>query len=186
VVAAVDSPKALVLEDHSNSREVSFAKLSASIIYQSRLTLKQMENRVVKIDFADFSSLRGDRDVLAAFDVGFVVMHEMAHGALDLRDAASAAEEPGECESYINRIRRELNLPERLMYRARIVLSSKELEITDRKVELSFARSITKNGQSKTEHSYLRWNLAAVGGKTLPEADLSETRERVKVTTGME
>lgn len=186
VMAAVDSAKALVLEDHSYSRDVSFAKLSAPVIFQSRLTMAQMENRAIHIDFSDFTSLQGERDVLAAFDIGFVVLHEMAHGALNLRDASSAAEEPGECENYINRIRRELNLPERLVYHARPRLGSSGLEMTDRRVELSFARSVNKNGKSTTEESYLRWNLAVVGGRNIPEAELAIPKERVKAITLVE
>lgn len=186
VAAAVDGVKALVLEDHSYSRQVSFAKLSASIIYQNRRTGQQLEVRTVKIDFADFSNLQGERELLAAFDVGFVVLHELAHGALGLRDAASAEAEPGDCENYINRIRRELDLPERLRYRAQRKLATVGPDLSDRWAELSFVRVVSKGGKHKIERSYLRWNLAVVGDSIGAHTIESPASERVKTVAGIQ
>jgi hypothetical protein len=65
LIAAVDGTKSFVLEDHSPSRRVSFARLAASVIYRSWATGQQVEMQSVLLDFRDFGALRGEQDVLA-------------------------------------------------------------------------------------------------------------------------
>jgi hypothetical protein len=186
VVAAVDGAKAFVLEDHHSSRQVSFAKLESAVVYQNMRTGQRMETRALLLDFSDFTNLRGERDVLAAFDVGFVVLHELAHGALGLSDAASPEDEPGDCETYINRVRRDLGLPERLRYAARHNVVSAGAELRDRRAELFFARTVKKDGKSRLEYRYLSWSMAEVGESQAPRAAETAERERAKTTAGIQ
>jgi hypothetical protein len=117
--AAVDSNRSIDLECHNHSASVAFARLERATVYQSRATGKTIEVYPLELDFSDFAKLRGDKRVIAAFDIGFVLMHELGHAIFGLRDPVNEAEGPGECEDFINRIRRELNLPERQNYIAR-------------------------------------------------------------------
>jgi hypothetical protein len=187
VAAAVDGLKAFVLEDHHASRQVSFARLAAPVIYQSRATGQRVERQSVLLDFGDFKGLRGDKDVLAAFDVGFAVLHELAHGALNLSDAASPADEPGDCETYVNRVRRDLGLPERMRYQAQARVSTGSFGLNDYRSELPFARRVSKGGKSKIQHRYLTWSTAAVGGSPAPRpADPAARQEKAKALAGVQ
>jgi hypothetical protein len=164
LIAAVEGPRAFELESHHHSDAVAFARLGSSVLYHSQLTQARIDVFPLKVDFYDFSQLRGDREVIAAFDVGFAILHELAHGALRLRDAQEGGDELGACEQYINRIRRELGLPERQQYYAQ--LRSRTFAIAGRLIkqaELPFARLTNKKGQTKTEQFYLSWEAQTVG-----------------------
>lgn len=83
------------------------------------------------------------------------------HGVWHLRDAASGEEELGECETFVNQIRRELRLPERENYAARVRLST---HIYKRPIaELSFTRTSEKQGRARWERFLLRWEAEMVG-----------------------
>jgi hypothetical protein len=187
LIAAVDGTKSFVLEDHSPSRRVSFARLAASVIYRSWATGQQVEMQSVLLDFRDFGALRGEQDVLAAFDVGFAVLHELAHGALGLGDTARRGEEPGDCENYINHVRRDLGLPERLRYEARARAATGSFGLRGYWLELPFARTVNDGGRSKIQHRYLTWNTAAVGEAVVgrPAAPAAQ-RERAKTLAGVQ
>src|SRR5581483_12334231 len=104
---------------YNQTSEIVFARLAVPIAYESRRTGERINAYPVQIDFADFNKLSGDRAALRAFDLGLVILHELAHGVWSLRDSQTS-EELGECETYINRIRRELDLPERQTYQAQV------------------------------------------------------------------
>jgi hypothetical protein len=151
---------AIDLESYNHSSAVAFARLSKPTIYQSRVTGASIDVYPIQIDFSDFSKLRGDKKVLEAFDVGFVIMHELGHAVLGLRDAQDEAEGPGECEEYINRIRRELNLPERQTYYARTRKSNfTTAQRPIEQAELVFAHS----DDGKPRKFSLLWEAAMVG-----------------------
>ncbi|MGH9836443.1 MAG: hypothetical protein ACREBD_28755 [Blastocatellia bacterium] len=116
----------------------------------------------MQLDFSDFAELRGEQEALAAFDLGFAILHELVHGVLGLRDAVGETKELGECDELINQMRRELNLPERQGYSARTqtVLSS-PVGATSR-AELVFARERAQSGRAGTEWFYLRWEAKRV------------------------
>ncbi len=163
LIAAVDGHKVFELEAHDYSPDVAFAKLGWKTIYRDFLTQARIEAQPLQLDFTDFAQLSGSRDALAAFDLGLVVLHELGHGALYLRDPIDPTQ-LGECEQYINRIRRELGLPERRSYFARnriITVSSAGRTITQ--AELVFARVVEKQGRIKTKETYLRWDIQNVG-----------------------
>jgi hypothetical protein len=169
--AAVKMPHAVEMESHPHSPLVSFARLETPIIYQHFPTGRKIDIFPLQIDFTDLSKLRGDKLALMAFDLGFVILHELGHAALGLRDTAGDPEGLGECEALINRIRRELNLPERQTYLAR-VLKAPPLtpsQLSAKQAELIFARPVEKQGQLQIEKFSLRWEAASVG----PIVDIS-------------
>ncbi len=162
--AAVDSSNSIDLQSHNHSPIVAFARLEKATIYQSRATGKVIDVYPLEIDFSDFSKLRGDKRVIAAFDVGIVIMHEIAHATLGLRDPTSEMEGPGECEIHINRIRRELNLPERENYiaRTRSVPFAPSIGTRDH-AELIFVHPGEASGFNKPQKFSLIWEALAVG-----------------------
>lgn len=164
IEAAVKINHVVELECHNRSALVAFARLGQPIIYISMASKRQIEAYPVEIDFTDFNYLRGDKRVLAAFDLGFVVLHELAHAVLGLHDTIEEADSPGECEAHINRIRRELNLPERRHYIARTFLMAASTSYkTTRHAELSFAQTVAEQGRVKLEKLHLNWEAERVG-----------------------
>jgi hypothetical protein len=111
------------------------------------------------LDFFDFAQLMGDREVLTAFDLGFAVLHELAHAVLHLQDDKANPKGLGACEDYINRIRRELELPERQHYIAR----TRETVLgTGKKVELSEVDFIRQR-RGKIKRFRLSWETQKAG-----------------------
>lgn len=159
--AALSDDRVYDLEAHNGSPVVSFGRLTQGIDHEDAKTGTKINARPVEVDFADFRQLRGDEAVLKAFDVGFVVLHELAHGVWQLRDAAVGEEEPGECESYINQIRRELQLPERQHYNARAHFCA--IHRSQLMAELYFIRTREKYGQTQKRRYLLYWDAEAVG-----------------------
>lgn len=161
--AAAAMAHAVELESHMYSSKVAFARLAEPISYRHYTSGAKIDAFPLEIDFSDFSKLRGDHRALAAFDLGFVILHELGHAALGLRDAASDPQGLGECEALINRIRRELNLPERQTYIAQTYTTPTPTRVSTRFAELVFARAIEKQGQTRIEKFNLRWEASIVG-----------------------
>ena len=177
LIAAVDGDRAIVLESHNHSSQVVFARTNRSTIYQSYTTGERMESQPIEIDFSDFGKLRGRKEVLAAFDLGFVLLHELGHCALHLHDVENSPTELGECEGYINYIRRELGLPERRNYVARqrhSILSSEQGG--NQRVELTFFRHVDKEGQATEEPLSLSWEINRVGAMPIFKGAASKDR----------
>jgi len=164
LIAAVDRARAIDLELHDHSLAVAFARLAKPLVYLNHTTGLEIEVYPIEIDFSDFSHLRGDKTVLGAFDIGFVVLHELAHAALGLRDSLDETTGPGECEDYINRIRRELGFPERQNYAARVRVNRNLLsDKTAPQAELLFARTEVQESRGKTQSFNLTWEAERVG-----------------------
>jgi hypothetical protein len=118
LIATVERNEVVELESAPRSPLVTFARLTNQTTFENRSTGQTIEACAIQIDFADFAMLQGDKQALAAFDVGYVMLHELGHAVLGLRDTLD--DSPGECEGRINQIRRELNHPERSTYLARV------------------------------------------------------------------
>lgn len=151
---AIFGDKAYDLEAHSFSPDVRFGRLVSGTNYLDDRTASQITGFPLQIDFADFFKLHGHDKAIKAFDLGLVILHELGHGAWRLRDAAFGEEEPGECENFINQIRRELNLPERQNYHAGIHAQSMM-------AELHFAHPAGQPGKQKIYR--LIWDTRLVG-----------------------
>ena len=164
VAAAVESELAFDLECHSRSAGIAFARLGPPVSYQSRATGWQIEVVPLDLDFVDFDRLRGDKQAIASFDLGMVLLHELGHGVLRLRDVKSPAEGLGECEAHMNRIRRELGLPERQNYFARIIERAAGVSGSIfRQAELLFVRETVSSDRTKRESFVLSWDSSQVG-----------------------
>ncbi len=165
LLAALNGDLAFDLENHSRSVEVAFARCGSPISFQSRMTGSQIEMVPLELDFSDFDKLRGDKRVRKSFDFGMVILHELAHGALRLSDARTRDDGPGDCETYINKIRRDLGLPERQDYFARVIERSmgSTSGATTRTAELVFLKSTTVEGREKKEFFILSWEADMVG-----------------------
>jgi hypothetical protein len=109
---AVESNEVFEIESVEGSDAVAFgAFISTQINNQEQSAVAF--NRI-QLDFKDFTELRGEASVLDTFDPGFVFLHELAHGVWELPDEGRGG--LGECEAFINQIRRQLGLPERHRY----------------------------------------------------------------------
>ncbi|MFN0086754.1 MAG: hypothetical protein ACKVX9_15295 [Blastocatellia bacterium] len=161
LTTAVDMAQAVELEFLNRSPLIAFAQLTNHLSLQNRSTGQRIESCTIQIDFADFAQLRGDRRARAAFDLGFVLLHELGHAVMGLHDSYDA-EGPGQCEDYINGIRRELNLPVRQTYIAQVryftLLNSFPIEAH---AELVFAEDAP--GEKGEGRSVLRWEANRVG-----------------------
>ncbi len=161
LAAAVDGELAFDLEAYDHSPEVSFASISPIRTVVDHVTTERIPVREMQLDFGDFEELRGSPEVLAAFDLGFGVMHELAHGVMGLRDAYPNTRELGACETVINHVRRELNLPERRSYFAR-VRPTWSFKGTTMQGELVFVREGDRARNSKSQTFYLTWDAGRV------------------------
>jgi hypothetical protein len=118
IVAAVDGMHCFRMENQDYSIEVAFAQIRSAEIYVDADDIRH-DVFQVEFDFKDFFELRGSSEVITAFDPAILLLHELCHGVLGLRDSLNAKDLLGECESHVNQIRRELRLPERKYYEAR-------------------------------------------------------------------
>jgi hypothetical protein len=157
---------AIELESHDYSSHIAFAHITAGVVYTSFQTGARIEARQVQLDFSDFAELRGEREVIAAFDLGFAVLHELVHGVWGLRDAVGEMNELGACDEQINRMRRELNLPERQGYSAGAQAVLSNPAGATKRAELVFARERMESGRARTERFYLRWDANRVASAT--------------------
>lgn len=158
LVATVDGVKAILLKNRLRSSAVAFARVAVSTIYNHAPTGRWIEAYPLELDFSDFNQLRGDQEVIAAFDPGLVALHELGHAVLALEDDKTNVRGLGDCEEYVNHIRRELRLPERQHYIARA-----------RRTTLARPGSTTsevlfiQREQGKTRQFYLIWETDQVG-----------------------
>ena len=116
---------------------------------------------VVQIDFEDFRHVMGDRAALAAFNVGWGVLHEIAHMVHDSVDSTCLGE-VGDYEALINLMRRECGLAERAQYFFTYLPGATSGDFKTRFVRLAFERN---DPQAKGKKRYwLMWDAALTGG----------------------
>ncbi len=185
LIAAIEGKTLFNLESHHHSDKVNFARLEKSIHFRNMATAQEVEVRPLILDFSDYDYLTGDRDVRHSFDVGINVLHELVHGVYHLRDAVEDPNELGECEDFVNTIRRDLGLPEREKYIARIYRTELTVGSIVRRAELQFARTKEKNGNLKTEIVFLSWDAGKVGLVTADERLIAAKAKEMKATAGL-
>lgn len=157
--AALNNESALILEDASKRKDVVFGKLVRA--HWKDANPESPPVFLVLIDFADFDYLIGDRPALAAFDAGWGLLHEIDHAVNDSLDSSESGR-VGDCEDHINRMRRELSLPERSDYFFTFFPHTQQSEFTTRFVRLPFDRKDATSG--KQRRFWLMWDAAIVGG----------------------
>ena len=159
IAKTLSGDKVLILEDASNRADVVFAR-----VVPGRWKNNAGENPpafVVMIDFADFDRLMGDRPALQAFNVGWGVLHEIDHVANDSVDSEVLGH-IGECESHINKMRRECHLPERLDYLFTLFPNIDQSDFRTRFVRLAFDQD--DPSAKKHRRFWVIWDAAQVGG----------------------
>jgi|DewCreStandDraft_1066081.scaffolds.fasta_scaffold01823_12 hypothetical protein len=147
---------AIVLEDHSRSFSVAFAAIRRDALYH--LTSGEVIPRfTLLLDFDDFQYLAGHPEALAAFDLGFVLLHELVHAVEDRRDpiGLQGASEPGDCETIVNEVRRELGLPVRAHYHSERVIPSLLSDFSLGR--LRFERVVERAGKPRIEVYFVQW-----------------------------
>ncbi len=149
----------VVLEDASNRPDIIFS----SVVRGEWRSDPQSEVSayIVLIDFADFEHVLGDRRALSAFDLGWVVLHEIDHIVNDSWDP-DVSGEAGECESHINLMRLECDLPTRAEYFVTFLPQSNDSVFKRRFVRLAFTE--WDSNTRKTRRYWVMWDSSLVGG----------------------
>jgi hypothetical protein len=110
----------------STAKELLMSALRSSNVYKVRENKQAAFGRVadgdsIELDFSDFGEIVFKDVPREAFDIGMIFLHELAHRHLLLTDPKKDEIKKdnfvkGETVSFINRIERELGLPERRHY----------------------------------------------------------------------
>lgn len=103
-----------IVEAHTGSPDVSFGQLDEGLVYEDSLRHLRLKIWRLRLDLADFKRIAAPARVLAAFDPGFVFLHELLHG-LGYPDPERFGE-VGPCETQVNQMRTEMDLPLRTQY----------------------------------------------------------------------
>lgn len=162
LAAALSGDRLIVLEDASNRPDVVFCRVVEG--RWRRESLNKARAFIVLIDFADFSKVTGDRAALAAFNIGWGVFHEIDHVVNDSLDAESLSG-VGDCETTINRMRRECGLAERAEYFFTLFPGTESSAFSNQLVRLAFDQQLPATNKKK--RYWLVWDARMVGG--LPE-----------------
>lgn len=152
---------AIVFEDASSRKDVVFCRVDLTKLDHA----PSSDVYVVLIDFADFRQVSGDKQALAAFDVGWAVLHELDHVVEDSQDPQEDV--AGDCEDNINSMRRELGLPVRNSYFFSFLPLKNDGNLVSRFVRLGFDQDTTPD--AKPKRYWLIWDAAVVGGLTADE-----------------
>ena len=155
---AFTGKRVILFEDASSRKDVVFCRVVPGSMDQ----VTSSEVFVVLIDFADFHKVSGDKQALAAFDVGWAVLHEIDHVVEDSYDPQEDV--AGDCESHINRMRRELGLPVRNSYFFSYLPLKNDGNLVSRFVRLGFDQDVAPS--AKRKRYWLIWDAAVVGGLT--------------------
>jgi hypothetical protein len=162
----------IFLEEANKRSDIAFSQVS-------RATLRVAENsptrqaHVVSIDFSDFEHVAGHPLALAAFDIGWVLLHEFDH-ILNGSTDATLVDTLGDCEAYINQMRRELSLPTRAHYFFINVPLSATGSFVTSWVRMAFDRQ-SATSLSKRRY-WLIWDASLVGGTIQTNQIASLTR----------
>ena len=160
ISAAIDSSDSFTIAATNHSPTVAFAQLESVLSYRDESGNKR-EDWQIRIDFADFEELRGERQTLDSFGTGFGVLHELVHALLNYPDPVTANDQLGQCERYLNTIREELGLPQRLAYYPLKQLTmSVETQLPTIEGRLLFGWP--EEMRSKRTETFLRFNLGRV------------------------
>jgi hypothetical protein len=162
LTSAIEGKNFIVLEGASSRSDVVFCKVELAHWPQAN-GADPPTYRVV-VDFTDFKHVSGDKEARAAFDIGWAVLHELEHVVNNSRDAVLAADDDGDCETVINRMRTELGLAIRKSYYFTFLPLKTDLALVSKFVRLPFERRDPSS--SKLKRFWLIWDAALVGGLT--------------------
>jgi hypothetical protein len=160
LTTAIDGPDSFSVESANNSPYVAFAQIESILDYKDG-TNQRANEWVIRIDFADFSQLRGNTALLKAFSPGTNLLHELIHAILKLPDPKGANDLLGPCERHLNLIRAELGLPIRQNYfpKNRVATSPESLSQI-LQGELNFTHEDLNS--KKAKQTSLTFNIARI------------------------
>jgi len=156
---AINGRNVVVIEDASNSSDVAFCRVIPGRWKEN--AAGKPPAFVVQIDFADFDQVVGDELALEAFNVGWGFLHELDHIVNDSPDATSLGD-AGECETHINQMRRECNLPERADYFSTL-LPIADGTFRTRLVRIAFEQPLP--AANKKKRYWVLWDANVIGGQ---------------------
>lgn len=157
--AAFTGKQIILFEDASSRKDVVFCRVVSGKLLPTIYPNEDVH--VIEIDFTDFRQVIGDKEALAAFDVGWAVLHEIDHVISNSADPINN-DVAGDCEGHINEIRRELGLPVRNNYFYDFLPLKNDSNLISRFVRLGFDR---EGGPTVRKKRYwLIWDAAIVGG----------------------
>jgi hypothetical protein len=159
--AAVDSANLYELESHERSPEIAFAQIHESAYRQIVTTGQRTTIHRAQLDFDDFDWLDGPPKAKAAFDIGLVLLHELAHGVLKLRDPQGEMDQIGACDAHVNQMRCELQSPERLYFYPSVTVMQISAGLRVVKARLVFVERKAANAKPSAQYS-LTWLPAQV------------------------
>ncbi len=160
---AISGANVIVLDESLRTRDVVFCEVLLTQWTQAASGKPPVY--VLRIDFDDFDRVIGDLRARQAFDVAWAVLHELDHVVNESQDSPSFGA-PGECETNINAMRRELNLAERVGYFFTFLTTASAGDFKSRFVRMAFQQNDART--SKPKRYWLLWDAELVGG--LPEA----------------
>lgn len=158
IAKAIDGQNVVVVEDASKRSDVVFCQVIKGV-WKGNATASRPVY-VVLIDFFDFEHLIGDQRALSSFDVGWGFLHELDHVVNDSSDPGSARE-TGECETHINRMRQECDVPQRADYFYSSSPVANDNSSVVRLVRLAFVEEDA--AVSKKKRYWLLWDANLVG-----------------------
>jgi len=154
IIAAVDGSDSFTLQSVNNSRTIAFAQIESEDRYIDGQGARHWRWEL-RIDFSDFSQLIGADNARVAFDPAISAIHELAHAIRGYVDLISANDRLGECERYINTMRAELGLPQRIHYYPRYSVATQLDGLTFVQGELRF----TEANLDKSKEVYVTFNV---------------------------
>ena len=156
---AFSGARTILFEDASGRKDVVFCRVI--LAKPEADSSDQREVHLVQIDFSDFQQVIGDKRALAAFNVGWAVLHEVEHVVSNSNDPQQD-NNAGDCEGQINKMRRELGLPVRSSYFYSLLPIRNDSNFVSRLVRLGFDEE--GGPTSKRRRYWLIWDAAVVGG----------------------
>lgn len=155
--AATSTTARFNLESVSTT-EVAFANVDSGHTIIDGKGNKVRTDYKVSIDFGDFKQVIGDKQAKEAFSVGLVTIHEFDHRLYNMLDTPNSGNDPGPLErQYVNPIRSELKLPQRLHYSSEPVPGAVKNFFPRGGHQIRFEL----NGKEKV----IRWRSDVVGGQ---------------------
>lgn len=164
-IAAGQNRDLIIIEDASRRDDVVFARVVPGRWREG--AAHKPPAHVMLIDFADFEHLQGDKAARDAFDLGWALIHEVAHVVHNFGDT-DALHETGECEMFVNQMRREVGVAERVSYFFTLLPGQQRSEFKNRLVRLAFDHH--DPATKKKKRFWLIWDANMVGVVKPPQS----------------
>jgi hypothetical protein len=157
LISAANSGVLSVIQEANGHSDVIFARVNKAV-WKNPKEGNRPPAYIIFLDFNDFSQLTGDEAALAAFNVGWALLHELAHIIYDANDAVNG-DDLGECEDIINQMRRECGLAERSTYYSSVIPGTEAGGV--KVARISFEQQDRKS--LKRKRYWLIWDVRLVG-----------------------